>query len=38
LPVNQNGWECFYSGEHYDGGQYVIVPVTIENIPVFKKL
>jgi len=37
LPVNEKGWESFTTGEHYDGGQYVDVPVTIEDIPVFKR-
>lgn len=35
LPANVNGWDDFVTSEHYDGGQYVTVPVTIDNIPVF---
>ena len=38
LPVNEAGWEDFRTGEHYDGGQYLDVPVTLEAIPVFKRL
>ena len=38
LPKNAAGWEDFFNGTHYDGAQYVDVPVTIESIPVFKKL
>lgn len=38
LPENQAGWEDFRDGTHYDGGQYVCVPVNLEMIPVFKRL
>ena len=35
LPVNEGGWEDFWTSEHYDGGRYYDIPVTLENIPVF---
>lgn len=38
LPKNAAGWDDFRDGTHYDGGQYVEVPVDMEAIPVFKKL
>lgn len=38
LPVNEGGWQSFDGNERYDGGQYVEVPVTIEAIPVFRRL
>ncbi len=38
LPINMGGWEEIHSGQHYDGGQYVDVPVTLEDIPVFRRL
>lgn len=37
LPANEAGWEDFFTGKPYDGGQYVEVPVTLANIPVFKR-
>ena len=37
LPANEVGWEDFFTGKPYDGGQYVEVPVTLANIPVFKR-
>ncbi len=38
LPVNLGGWEEIHSGEKYDGGSYAEVPVTINDIPVFRRL
>ena len=38
LPANASGWEDIRDGKHYDGGQYVTVPVDIEAIPVFKRI
>jgi alpha-D-xyloside xylohydrolase len=38
LPENKAGWEDFRDGTHYDGGQTVCVPVTLDRIPVFKRL
>ena len=35
LPKNENGWEDFHTGEHFDGGRYIDYNVSIENIPVF---
>lgn len=37
LPQTEGGWTDFRTGKHYDGGQYVDTPVTIEQIPVFVK-
>ncbi len=31
------GWYDFVTGERYEGGQYIEIPVTIESIPVFAK-
>ena len=50
LPVNEAGWEYTTAPScqdaqgvtephgHYAGGQYVTVPVTLDDIPVFKRL
>jgi len=35
LPSNPNGWDDFYTSRHFDGGQYVTIPLTLEHIPVF---
>ena len=35
LPKNKNGWRDKRTGQHYDGGQYVVTPVTKAYIPVF---
>lgn len=35
LPKNKKGWDTFDGSQHYDGGQYVDVPVTLSSIPVF---
>ena len=37
LPKNKKGWTDHYTGQHYDGGQYVTVPVTLDHIPVFER-
>lgn len=37
LPEHAGGWYDFRDGTHYDGGEYVKVPVTINDIPVFVK-
>jgi len=37
LPENENGWDDFFTGEHYSGGIYVDVPVSLETIPVFRR-
>ena len=37
LPKNKKGWTDHYSGQHYDGGQYVTVPVSLEHIAVFER-
>lgn len=37
LPEHEAGWYDFVTGERYDGGQYIEIPVTIESIPVFAK-
>ena len=38
LPRNAAGWTDTRTNRHYAGGQYVVVPVTLERIPVFKRL
>ena len=35
LPQQKGGWYDYHTGQHYDGGQYVTTPVTLERIPVF---
>ena len=35
LPENKSGWYDFWTGNHFDGGQYVDMPLTIDHIPVF---
>ena len=37
LPKNDGGWYDNHTGQHYDGGQYVTVPVTKARIPVFRR-
>lgn len=37
LPANAGGWTDFFTGTHYDGGQYIDYPLTIDNIPVFSR-
>jgi alpha-D-xyloside xylohydrolase len=37
LPKQQGGWDDFRSDRHYEGGQYVTVPVTKAAIPVFRR-
>ena len=36
LPKRKGGWTDYRTGQHYEGGQYVITPVTKAYIPVFK--
>jgi alpha-D-xyloside xylohydrolase len=38
LPKNDAGWEDFWTSEHYEGGKYYDIPVSLETIPVFVKL
>ena len=35
LPANDGGWDDFWTSEHYEGGRYYDIPVTLETIPVF---
>jgi alpha-D-xyloside xylohydrolase len=35
LPQNEGGWYDFHTGEHYEGGQKVRIPVTLSDIPLF---
>ena len=35
LPACEDGWRDFWTGERYEGGQYVDVPVDLATIPVF---
>ena len=35
LPLHDDGWTDYHTGQHYDGGQYVETPVTKAFIPVF---
>ena len=38
LPENEDGWEDIRTGSRLAGGQYTVVPVDLEAIPVFRKL
>ncbi len=38
LPKNEGGWTEFHSGRHFSGGVYVTVPVSIDGIPVFRRI
>ena len=38
LPKTDGGWQDYHTGQHYDGGQYVVTPVTKARIPVFRKV
>ena len=38
LPENGPGWEDIRTGAILDGGQYAIVPVDLDAIPVFRRL
>ena len=35
LPACEDGWRDFWTGERYEGGQHVDVPVDLATIPVF---
>ncbi|MBR4337577.1 MAG: DUF4968 domain-containing protein [Bacteroidaceae bacterium] len=35
LPHNPRGWDDLYTQVHYDGGQYITIPLTLDKIPVF---
>lgn len=35
LPATEDGWRDFWTGEVYDGGQYVETSVDLTTIPVF---
>ena len=35
LPANEGGWYDYYTGHHYDGGQFVTTSVDTDYIPVF---
>lgn len=37
LPTNEGGWDDFWSGRHYEGGQYIDAEVSLETIPVFTR-
>ncbi|MCF0198941.1 MAG: glycosyl hydrolase family 31 [Bacteroidaceae bacterium] len=37
LPRNKKGWTDHYTGQRYDGGQYVTVTVSERHIPVFER-
>ena len=34
---NEGGWTDFFTHIHYQGGQYIDYPLTLETIPVFIK-
>ena len=38
LPENEAGWEDIRTGSRLAGGQYTVVPVDLEAIPVFRRL
>jgi alpha-D-xyloside xylohydrolase len=35
LPKNAEGWTDFWTGEHYDGGQWIQTDIDLNTIPVF---
>ena len=35
LPATEGGWTDFWTGEHYDGGQWIQTDVDLRTIPVF---
>ncbi|MBR4433050.1 MAG: DUF4968 domain-containing protein [Bacteroidaceae bacterium] len=35
LPQNPGGWDDFNTAQHFDGGQYVTVHLSLDHIPVF---
>ncbi len=35
LPVTEGGWTDFWTGEHYDGGEWIQTDVDLRTIPVF---
>ena len=35
LPVNAEGWKDFWTGEHYEGGQWILTDADLGTIPVF---
>ena len=37
LPIQEGGWTEIHSGNHYDGGQYVVIQVDKAHIPVFRR-
>ncbi|MBR5256078.1 MAG: DUF4968 domain-containing protein [Bacteroidales bacterium] len=37
LPVSEDGWHDFWTGERYEGGQYIDVTIDLSTIPVFVK-
>ncbi len=38
LPKHPQGWKDYFTGKHYDGGQTIQLPATLEHIPVFEKV
>ncbi|MCQ2066746.1 MAG: glycoside hydrolase family 31 protein [Bacteroidaceae bacterium] len=38
LPENKGGWTDFWNGTHYEGGTEADIPVTLETIPVFRRM
>ena len=37
LPKTAGGWYDYHTNKHYEGGQYITMPVTLARIPVFVK-
>lgn len=37
LPPTEGGWRHFFTGTHYEGGQYIDCPVTLETMAVFER-
>jgi alpha-D-xyloside xylohydrolase len=35
LPANEEGWTDFWTGEHYDGGQWIQTDIDLKTIPLF---
>jgi alpha-D-xyloside xylohydrolase len=35
LPANEGGWTDLWTGNHYDGGQWIQTDIDLNTIPVF---
>ena len=37
LPANEGGWTDLWTGEHYDGGQWIQTDIDLNTVPVFMR-